>query len=84
MYVLGTEYPLKFFNSGRSLSSVLSRSVKLQNQFTAKFGERYRTVRDYYVPRKDVVLIQDVSPFVPDLVAAGIDSEESLISDLTT
>ncbi len=84
MYVLGTEYPLKFFNSGRSLSSVLSRSVKLQSQFTAKFGERYRTVRDYYVPRKDVVLIQDVSPFVPDLVAAGIDSEESLISDLTT
>src|SRR5713226_4812739 len=84
MYVLGTEYPLKFFNSGRSLSSVLSRSVKLQNQFTATFGERYRTVRDYYVPRKDVVLIQDVSPFVPDLVAAGIDSEESLISDLTT
>src|ERR1039458_1974305 len=71
MYVLGTEYPLKFFNSGRSLSSVLSKSVKLQNQFIEKFGEQYRTVRDYYVPRKDFVLIQDISPFVPDLVAAG-------------
>lgn len=81
MYVLGTEYPLKFFNSGRSLSSVLSKSVKLQNQFIEKFGEQYRTVRDYYVPRKDFVLIQDISPFVPDLVAAGIDSEESSVSD---
>ena len=81
MYVLGTEYPLKFFNSGRSLSSVLSKSVKLQNRFIEKFGERYRTVRDYYVPRKDLVLIQGISPFVPDLVAAGIDSEESSVSD---
>jgi len=81
MYVLGTEYPLKFFNSGRSLSSVLSKSVKLQNQFIEKFGEQYRTVRDYYVPRKDFVLIQDISPFVPDLVAAGVDSEESSVSD---
>src|SRR5437867_4505066 len=27
LYVLGTEHPLKFFNGGRSLSSVLSRNV---------------------------------------------------------
>ena len=71
LYVLGIEYPLKFFNSGRSLSSVLSRHVDLRDQFGAKFGQQYRTVRDYYCPRKDVVAIVDVSPWLPDLVTAG-------------
>lgn len=80
MYVLSTEHPLKFFNSGRSLSSILS-GVKLQNQFVGKFGEKYRTVRDYYVPRKDLVLIQDVSPFIPGLVGAGIGSNEPSVPD---
>jgi len=39
-------------------------------QIREKFGDRYRTVRDYYLPRKESVVIQDVSPFVPRLVAA--------------
>lgn len=81
LYVLGTEYPLKFFNSRRSLSSVLS-AVKLQNHFFAKFGEKYRTVRDYYAPRKDFVLIQDVSPFLPNLVVARIASIEGSVPDV--
>ncbi len=38
--------------------------------FTEKFGGTYRTVRDYSVPRKERVLIQDVSPFVSELVTA--------------
>jgi hypothetical protein len=80
LYVLGIEHPLRFFNSGRSLSSVLN-NVKLQNQFFVKFGEKYRTVRDYYVPRKDFVLIRDVSSFVPNLFATGISSDEASVSD---
>jgi hypothetical protein len=67
LYVLGTEYPLKFFNSSRSLSSVLSRHVSLKEQFLERFGERYRTVREYYGPRKDLVAIEDVSPWLADL-----------------
>src|ERR1700676_5631761 len=63
LYVLGTEHGEKFFNGGRALSSVLSRNVKLRNKFTEKFGDRYRTVRDYYLPRKGLVVIQDVLPF---------------------
>jgi hypothetical protein len=54
----------------RFLSSVLSRNVKLRNKFHEKFGDQYRTVRDYYLPRKESAVIQDVSPFVPGLVAA--------------
>lgn len=52
------------------MSSVLSRNETLRKRFTEKFGDRYRTVRDYYLPRKESVVIQDVSPFVPGLVAA--------------
>ena len=70
LYVLGTEHGEKFFNGGRALSSVLSRNVKLRNKFHEKFGDQYRTVRDYYLPRKGLVVIQDVSPFVPGLVTA--------------
>lgn len=76
LYVLGTEHGDKFFNGGRAISSVLSRHVKLRNQFASKFGDRYRTVRDYYLPRKDLVLIQDVSPFVPELVAFAEEVED--------
>jgi hypothetical protein len=50
--------------------------VKLKTQFAENFGDRYRTVRDYYVPRKDLVVIQDVSPFVPELVAAAVEVED--------
>jgi len=77
LYVLGTEHADKFFNGGRALSSVLSRNVKLAKEFTDRYGEKYRKVRDYYVPRKDEVLIQDVSPYVPELVAAAVEAEES-------
>jgi hypothetical protein len=28
-------------------------------------------VRDYYLPRKGLVVVQDVSPFVPELVAVA-------------
>jgi hypothetical protein len=48
---------------------VLSRNKALRKNFTEKFGVGYRTVRDYYLPRKESVVIQDVSPFVPGLVA---------------
>jgi len=69
LYVLGTEHGEKFFNGGRALSSVLKGNGTLRTKFADKFGDRYRTVRDYYQPRKELVVIQDVSPFVPELVA---------------
>jgi hypothetical protein len=59
------------------MSSILSRHVKLRNEFTEKFGDRYRTVRDYYLPRKGLVVIQDVSPFVPELVTAAVEATEA-------
>ncbi|MGB7434355.1 MAG: hypothetical protein WBR26_05625 [Candidatus Acidiferrum sp.] len=70
LYVLGTEHAVRFLNGGRGMSSVLSRNETFRKKFTEKFGDRYRTVRDYYLARKESVVIQDVSPFVPGLVAA--------------
>lgn len=76
LYVLGTEHVNKFFHGGRALSSVLSRNVKLGKEFAEKYGDRYQKVRDYYVPRKDMVMIQDVSSFIPELVAAAVEAAE--------
>ncbi|MGB8581555.1 MAG: hypothetical protein WCD47_12090 [Candidatus Sulfotelmatobacter sp.] len=64
-------------NGGRALASVLSRNVSLRNRFNEKFGGQYRTVRDYYLPRKGLVVIQDVSSFVPELVAAAVEAAET-------
>jgi hypothetical protein len=77
LYVLATEHVDKFLNGGRAIASVLSRNVKLGKEFTEKFGDRYRKVRDYYLPRKDMVVIQDVSPFVPELIAAAVEAVEA-------
>ncbi len=77
LYVLGTAHAEKFFNGGRALSSVLSRNEKLKKGFSEKFGDQYRTVRDYYLQRKESVVIQDVSSFVPELVAAAVEAAET-------
>jgi hypothetical protein len=68
LYVLGTQHPLRFFNRQRALSSVLSRNDALLRQFQAAHGERYTTVRDYYVPHQHLVTLADVSEWVPELI----------------
>jgi len=75
LYVLGTEYPEKFFNGGRAMSTVLS-NARFRDRFVAKHGEQYQRVRDYYLPRKHLVAIVDASPFVPELVEAAIEAED--------
>lgn len=76
LYVIGTEHGKKFLNGGRALSSVL-KTATLRNRFDQKFGNQYRTVRDYYLPRKGLVVIQDVSLFVPELVAVAAEASEA-------
>jgi hypothetical protein len=67
LYVLGTEHPLRFLNGGRALASVLSKDVPLYRKFQAKFGEQYRTVREYYVSHRTSVRLEDVSPWLQDV-----------------
>ena len=81
MYVLGTQYPLKFLTSGRALTSVMSRNRKLWEGFVAKYGSTLSTVGDYYRQKQNDFSLVDVSAFVPGLVAVGSDNEEPDTSD---
>lgn len=61
LYVVGTEFPLKFFRSGRALASVMSRQPSLLARITEKYGTSVKRVCDYYDLKKQEVTICDVS-----------------------
>lgn len=64
LYLLGADHALKFMRGGRALASVLSRHVGLKEAFRERFGDRYRVVSDYFIDHGDLVLIEDVSPWL--------------------
>lgn len=66
LYVLGTTHALKFLTGGRALSSVLSGNDKLKQDFASRYPD-YHVVSDYYLPRRDLVFIEDVSHLLPEL-----------------
>lgn len=68
LYVLGIEHPLKFFNGGRSLATVL-QNVRFYEEFRATVGDEFKTVGDYYRSRKERVAIRDASAWL-----SGLDS----------
>ena len=69
LYVLGDLYPRKFFNGGRSLTSVLSKDERTRDLFRSRYANRFPRVRDYYASVQHMVAIEDVSPWLPQLVA---------------
>jgi hypothetical protein len=73
LYVLGTEFPMKFLNGRRALSSVLSKDEHVRNTFYTRFGEQYRVVRDYYLEHGGKVAVTDVSLWVPELLAQELE-----------
>lgn len=64
LYVVGTDHPLRFFNGGRALTSVLSRHPKILARIQEKYGDNIRQVRDYYEMKKNEVTICDVTPHI--------------------
>ena len=64
LYVVGKEYPLKFFNGGRALTSVLSRNPTILSRIKAKYGESVTKVRDYYELKRGDVHVCDVRPHI--------------------
>ena len=64
LYVVGTDYPLKFLKGGRALSSVLSRRPETLNRITERYGKHVNKVRDYYAMKKTEIEIRDISPFI--------------------
>lgn len=63
LYLLGTAIPLKFFQGRRAIKSILSKDVKLYEQFR----ERYpgcSVVRDYYLGKRELVQLEDMFPIL--------------------
>ena len=73
LYVLGTKYPLKFLNGGRSLGSVMSKNGKMWTAFQEKYGSQFKKVREYYEYRKSTVQLVDITEIVPQFGEEGID-----------
>jgi hypothetical protein len=81
MYVLGTEFPMKFLTGGRALNSVMSRNRKLWDSFVGRYGNQFSTVGDYYADRGHEVELVDVSAFVPALASLTLPGPGSADSD---
>jgi hypothetical protein len=67
LYLLGTDYALKFLRGGRAIESVLSRNEKVRGLFRSRFGGRYTKVGDYYRAHQHTVVIEDVSGWLSEL-----------------
>ncbi|WP_234936551.1 hypothetical protein J4T90_00600 (plasmid) [Sinorhizobium medicae] len=63
------------------MSSVLSRNAKLQRMFMERFGERFRTVGDYYAAHANTVQIEDVSPWLSELAEELIAEPDMDVND---
>lgn len=79
LYVLGSDQPLKFFNGCRALSSVLTGHAELGRKFFEKYGNEYKVVSEYYLPRKHLVNIEDISTLVPQLMSVA-DAQADTVS----
>jgi len=73
LYVLGTRYPIKFLSSGRSLKSILSKNSKVADEYFAIYGDRFKTVGDYFGFRCDAVAIGDAALLIPELVVKALE-----------
>jgi hypothetical protein len=67
LYVLGTEHPLKFLRSRRSLKSVMSGHGARWADFQTQFGDRFSTVGQYFAHSHQAVTIEDVGKYLPEL-----------------
>lgn len=70
LYVIGTEHPLRFLQSGRALKSVMSRNNKLWADFQKRYGERFSEVHEYYKHRRSRVQLVDITKIIPQLATA--------------
>jgi hypothetical protein len=69
LYVIGTQYVAKFFNSNRAIPRILAGNAKLGESFRARYGTQYSVVREYYRTKKEIVRIKDVTPYLPKMSA---------------
>ncbi len=72
LYVTGADRPLRFLRSRRTITSVC-QNPSLRADFTAKYGDRFRTVADYFATQQSPVTVEDVEPRLARLgIAPGL------------
>ena len=76
LYVIGTKIPLRFFNGGRAIRSVLSKNNKLEKEFFVKYGDKFQVVREYFNHHKEKVHLVDISTMLPDFTHSEEDLSE--------
>jgi hypothetical protein len=75
LYVTDLIHPLKFLAGGRSMKSILSKHGFVAEEFFARYGDRYRVARDYWIAVKDRVELVDISKLVPSFAKLRLDDE---------
>ncbi|MDC0088052.1 hypothetical protein OAI07_00760 [Akkermansiaceae bacterium] len=68
LYLLNIDIPLKFFNGGRSIASVLGSQSSLLDELKSKYP-KVEVVRDYFRLKVDEVKLANVSDWLPELQA---------------
>jgi hypothetical protein len=82
LYVVGKTKPMHFLEHGRALSSVLSKDAATETRFRKLYGDRFRTVREYYATVRHLVEIVDLADLVPGLGPDALETPEHPGSDL--
>lgn len=67
LYLMGAQHADRFFNSRRGIAKILDNNAKLGAAFRERHGAKFAHVRDYYVVKKDIVAVVDVTPHLPRL-----------------
>lgn len=64
LYLLELNRPLKFLQGKRKISSVVSKNVKLKEDFESAHGSQFNFVFEYYGYRKNTVQLCDMSRYL--------------------
>lgn len=68
LFLTGVEIPLRFLaTSNRSIKSALSKNDAVKESFYAAYGDKYKTVSQYYHDVRSKVEIVDLSKLLPDV-----------------
>lgn len=69
LYLLDTDRPLRFLRGQRAIQKVLDRNRRLADDFTARYGNTYRTVGEFYTTHKDSVRLVNLLDVAPAFAA---------------
>lgn len=65
MYVVGKAIPMRFLRNYRALNSVLSKDAATAARFRGLYGDKFRTVGEYFATISSSVEITDLAEVVP-------------------